>query len=480
VKSGQEVNQYGALPLLVKLEGGMIATDVVWESFFLMLGRNPLLTLMLPVWLKDGPGRVSAELLQRFPPEAPLLPYHQPLFAYLETQRKAGRRLVLATAMPLWLGRQVADHLGIFDRVVSINDNEPSAGHDEGSKVLVDQPGSGFVFAGQSLEDPVAKNADAIVLVETEKGGTSVQNSPKSIEKRIVVESANWRACLRAARVHQWLKNLLVFVPLVTSHQIGDMNLVVRALCAFLSFSLCASAIYLLNDLVDLSADRKHRIKRNRPLASGLLSIKWATLAIPVLIVSAFTLGLYPGFWFLLILSAYIALTTLYSCWLKKLVIADVVTLALLYTLRLLAGGAAVAIMPSFWLLSFSMFIFFSLALMKRSADLVLGMTKAQDLMEGRGYVDGDAAIVQMSGIASGYMSVLVLALYINSDEVRLLYAHPEVIWVLCPLFFYWISRVWLITGRGGMSVDPVLFALRDRVSQAVAFATAIILWFAA
>jgi 4-hydroxybenzoate polyprenyltransferase len=189
--------------------------------------------------------------------------------------------------------------------------------------------------------------------------------------------------------------------------------------------------------------------------------------------------GLYPGPRFLSVVVLYVVLTTLYSCWLKKLVLVDVVVLALLYTMRLLAGGAAVSIMPSFWLLSFAMFIFFSLALMKRSADLVPGRSNGQNQMEGRGYLADDAAIVQMSGISSGYMSVLVLALYINSEDVRLLYAHPELIWLLCPLLFYWISRVWLITSRGKMTEDPVLFAIRDRVSQAVAVLTAIILWWA-
>jgi len=319
-----------------------------------------------------------------------------------------------------------------------------------------------------------------VVLVDPEKGSEFVKDRPVVVEKMIFSEQVGWRTRAKTARVHQWLKNLLIFVPLITAHQIGDVGLVLRALSAFSAFSLCASAIYLFNDLIDLNADRQHRSKRIRPLASGRISIKQATWAIPVLLIAAFVLGLYPGKTFLAILGAYIVLTTLYSCWLKKLVVVDVVVLALLYTFRLLAGGAAIAIMPSFWLLSFSMFIFFSLALMKRSADLVLGRNSEQNLMVGRGYVGSDAAIVQMFGIASGYMSVLVLALYINSDDVRLLYTHPELIWILCPLFFYWISRVWLITSRGDMTDDPVLFAVRDRVSQSVALITATILWLAA
>jgi len=463
------------------MEGGLLSAHLVWEAFFMMLGRNPLLLFMLPLWLKDGAERVSSELLARFLPEAPWLPYHQPLLSYLRAQKQAGRELILATSMPVVFGRQVADHLGLFKDVIGIGCPPVSANRRETvGPQPADNAVSTFVYAGRTADDPAARGAVAFVLVDPEKGSEFVKDRPVVVEKMIFSEPVGWRTWAKTARVHQWLKNLLIFVPLITAHQIGDVGLVLRALSAFSAFSLCASAIYLFNDLIDLNADRQHRSKRIRPLASGRISIKQATWAIPVLLIAAFVLGLYPGKTFLAILGAYIVLTTLYSCWLKKLVVVDVVVLALLYTFRLLAGGAAIAIMPSFWLLSFSMFIFFSLALMKRSADLVLGRNSEQNLMVGRGYVGSDAAIVQMFGIASGYMSVLVLALYINSDDVRLLYTHPELIWILCPLFFYWISRVWLITSRGDMTDDPVLFAVRDRVSQSVALITATILWLAA
>ncbi len=480
VKPGQQTNQYADLPLVVRMEGSLITTQLAWEAFFRMLGRNPLLLFMLPLWLKDGAERVSSELLARFLPEAPWLPYHQPLLSYLRAQKQAGRELVLATSMPGDFGRQVADHLGLFDDVIVIGCHSVSANREAVGPQPADHTVSTFVYAGRTADDSAARGAVAFVLVDPEKASEFVKDCTVVVEKMIFSEPVGWRTWAKAARVHQWLKNLLIFVPLITAHQIGDMGLVLRALSAFSAFSLCASAIYLLNDLIDLNADRQHRSKRSRPLASGRISIKQATWAIPVLLIAAFVLGLYPGKSFLAILCAYIVLTTLYSCWLKKLVVVDVVVLALLYTFRLLAGGAAIAIMPSFWLLSFSMFIFFSLALMKRSADLVLGRNSEQNLMAGRGYVVSDAAIVQMFGIASGYMSVLVLALYINSDDVRLLYTHPELIWILCPLFFYWISRVWLITSRGDMTDDPVLFAVRDRVSQSVALLTATILWLAA
>lgn len=477
MKPGQDIDQHGVPPLLVRLEDGLISTDPAWEAFFLMLGRNPLLLFVLPLWLKDGAGRLGSELLTRFPPEARWLPYHQPLLSYLRDQKLAGRRLVLATALPVMFGRQVAEHLGLFDGIVSLDAAAALSGAGSADQAPADDLPAAFVYVGRTVDDPIVDTAVGIVQVGSEKSGRPDDSKTVVVEETIVLKSAGWRTYAKAARVHQWLKNLLIFVPLITAHQVGDSGLFLRALCAFFSFSFSASAIYLLNDLIDLPADRKHRNKCSRPLASGRLSIKRAALAIPLLIVAACIIGLYPGPRFLFVIAVYIALTTLYSCWLKKLVVVDVVVLALLYTMRLLAGGAAVSIMPSFWLLSFAMFIFFSLALMKRSADLVLGRSNGQDLMEGRGYMAGDAAIVQMSGVASGYMSVLVLALYINSEDVRLLYTHPELIWLLCPLLFYWISRVWLITSRGKMTEDPVLFTIRDRASQVVAVITAIILW---
>ena len=464
--SGQESNHHAGLPLLVSMEHGLFATALAWEAFCLMLSRNPLLLFMLPVWLRGGTGRVSTELLARFSPDPRLLPCHRPLLDYLRAEKQAGRRLVLATALPAELGRQTVQRLGLFDDLAVL----------DGAATSAALPPA-YIYVGCAADEEAARRAAAVVLVK--RSGIGHGRPPAAVIKTILPEAAGWRTYVQAARMHQWLKNLLIFIPLVTAHRIGETELLLRALCAFFSFSLCASAIYLLNDLIDLSADRQHRSKCNRPLASGRMLISSAVAAIPLLVGAAFVLGSLPGPLFLSILAFYILLTTLYSCWLKRLVMVDVVVLALLYTLRLLAGGAAVGIMPSFWLLSFSMFIFFSLALMKRSADLVLGRSGGQNSMEGRGYLGSDGAIVQMCGVASGYLSVLVLALYINSEDVRLLYTHPELIWLLCPLLFYWISRVWLITSRGAMTDDPVLFAIRDRVSQGVAGAAAIILWIA-
>jgi hypothetical protein len=259
------------------------------EAFFLMLGRNPLLLFTLPFWLKDGTGRPANELLTRFPPEARLLPYHQPLVSYLRAQKQAGRRLLLATALPVAFGRQVAEHLELFDGIVGLDGAALSAGAGEADQLPAEDLPAAFVYVGRTLDGPVADGA--VGMVEVAPAGRGRQDTEPSVavEKTIVSEPVGWQTYAAAARVHQWLKNLLIFVPLITAHQVGDSGLLLRALCAFFSFSFCASAIYLLNDLIDLPADRKHRSKCSRPLASGRLSISRAALAIPLLLCAACT-----------------------------------------------------------------------------------------------------------------------------------------------------------------------------------------------
>jgi 4-hydroxybenzoate polyprenyltransferase len=469
-----------SLPLLVKAEGVLISTEVIWESFYLMLNSDPLQVLRLPFRLWEGRGRLAAKLLDRYPPTVENLPYNSELLSYLHKEKQKGRRLVLVTELPITFAQLVADHLGLFDEVISMDDSSTNDAESDNCRAAGARLPADYVYACRGSDGPVVRGARAIVLVGSKRQQNHKHFVSVDIEKRIFLNTAEWYTYFQAVRVHQWLKNLLIFVPLITAHRIGEIDLVFRALCAFFSFSLCASAIYLLNDLVDLSADRQHFNKRNRPLASGRLSLKAASILVLLLLFLAVAIGLYPGRQFLFVLTLYAGLSILYSFWLKKLVIVDVVILALFYIFRIIAGGEAVDIMPSFWLLSFAMFIFFSLALMKRSADLLVGLTNGKTFMEGRGYENRDAPLVQIIGVSSGCMSVLVLALYINSESVRLLYSKPELLWLLCPLFFYWISRVWLITNRGLMSDDPILFTIKDSASRIVALITAIILWLAA
>jgi 4-hydroxybenzoate polyprenyltransferase len=266
-------------------------------------------------------------------------------------------------------------------------------------------------------------------------------------------------------RPHQWVKNLLVFLPAIAGHQLLDPNVFLRALTAFVLFSLCASGVYLVNDLLDLEADRKHPKKRDRPLAAGELDLSWASVAAAGLLAgSTVAAVLLLGGLFAVTLLGYVVVTSAYSIKLKGIAMVDALTLAGLYTTRVIAGGVATDIRSSFWLLAFSVFIFLSLAMVKRNAELIQVRRRGHTAAQGRGYFSDDLPLVQMCGVSAGYMSVLVLAMYIHA-EAGVRYRHPELIWLLCPVVLYWTGRIWLKAHRGQMDEDPIVFALRDRPS---------------
>jgi 4-hydroxybenzoate polyprenyltransferase len=279
--------------------------------------------------------------------------------------------------------------------------------------------------------------------------------------------------------LHQWVKNALVFLPLALAHRLHDPALLGKAALGFLAFGLCASSVYLLNDLLDLPADRQHVRKRHRPFAAGTISIVNGAALIPCLLTVALGIALCLPKAFLGVLGLYYASTLAYSFRLKRLVLLDVMVLASLYSLRMIAGGTAVSVPLSFWLLAFSVFLFLSLALVKRYTELLplneLGLTQ----VAGRGYQATDLETLAQFGITSGYLAVLVLALYVNSDAVKTLYTRPEVIWLICPLGLYFISRIWLLARRGLLHDDPVVFAIQDRQSQFIAVLGALLLWIA-
>lgn len=273
---------------------------------------------------------------------------------------------------------------------------------------------------------------------------------------------------IRLLRIHQWVKNLLVLLPAILAHRLADFELLRQAGLAFLSFSLIASSVYVLNDILDREADLKHHSKRNRPLASGAVSLRSAFLMTLLLLVAGIAVALLLPTTFLGLLGVYYVTTTMYSLVLKKIIIADIVILASLYALRILAGGEATGIYVSQWMLVFSMFFFLSLACVKRYSELLAVNELGSESSARRGYQASDLEQISQFGSASGYISVLVLAQYVSSREVSALYGHPQVIWLACPLFLYWIGRVWLLAHRGKVHEDPIIFALTDRVSYLV------------
>jgi 4-hydroxybenzoate polyprenyltransferase len=283
------------------------------------------------------------------------------------------------------------------------------------------------------------------------------------------------RSFVKAIRAYQWVKNGLIFIPLLASHQVATPGLLMASVVAFAAFSLCSSGTYLLNDLLDLEADRRHPSKKHRPFASGNLPVKAGLLAAPLFFFAGLALSLLLPFGFTLTLCAYIASTLAYSLVIKRLVILDVILLALLYTMRIIAGGMATGIHISNWLFVFSMFLFLSLALLKRYSELYDVAKQAKEADRSRGYLTADIEQLASMGSASGYMTALVLALYINSEDVKTLYQHPQFLWLVCPLILYWISRAWLIARRGEMDDDPVVFSIKDKASYAVGLLAVII-----
>ncbi|HEF4725978.1 TPA: UbiA family prenyltransferase, partial [Burkholderia multivorans] len=299
-----------------------------------------------------------------------------------------------------------------------------------------------------------------------------------NVERIVESRTPALKTWAKSLRMHQWLKNLLIFLPLLAGHMLGSPHLVVNAVLAFVTFGLCASSVYLLNDLLDLEDDRHHPTKCRRPFASGALPLAWGLAAFPILLASAFALALLALPWrFSVVLLGYYALTLAYSAILKRLVMVDVVVLAMLYTVRIVAGTTAIGAHLTFWLLAFSMFIFLSLALVKRYAELMSMKKRGVTQSRGRGYIASDLELVSSLGSASGYLSVLVLAMYIQDPKTANLYSHPQLIWFACPLLLYWISRTWIIAHRGHMHDDPIIFAVRDRVSLVVIGLCGLVFW---
>ncbi len=458
-----------AVPLCVDLDGTLIKSDVLMESVLILIKENPLVVFLLPIWLWSGKANVKQRIADRVYIEVDKLPYNEDVLDFLRTQRSKGRRLVLATASHMLPARQIAEHLGIFDDVIA-TDAENKLKAETKARALERRFGAkGFDYMADSHHDlPVWNRSRRAILVNSDLGVQAAARKIVDIERVFPAQGPELRSYVKLLRMNQWLKSLLIFVPLIVSHSVIEPAAAGRAILAFVAFCFGASCVYIVNDLLDLSADRDHLSKRYRPLAAGDVPFERALVAALLLSAAAVGISLTLPLEFLLVLVTYIFVALAYSLRLKEIVLIDVVVLACLYTLRIIAGTAAISVRPSFWLLAFSMFIFFSLAMVKRYSELLSLENMGSAKLSGRGYVVNDKSALAMFGSASGFVAVLVMALYINSNEVTVLYDNPAILWLLCPLILYWISRVWLLGARGEMHEDPVVFALEDNVSRLV------------
>ncbi len=474
-QGGSEASE--GLPLCVDLDGTLVATDTLWEGILELLRTQPQLAFALPGWVSRGRARFKAELVRRARADAASLPYREDVVEYLRAARAEGRPVVLATASHQEVAQAVADHLGLFSAVMASESGMNLKGERKAEALAAAFGEGGFEYIGDAAVDhSVFARAGAASTVG-EEGARAARKAQTPIARSFAAPVAGLSTWLRALRVHQWVKNILLFLPLLASHRFTEIGLWGSAIIAFFSLSLCASTVYIFNDLMDLTSDRAHPTKKNRPFAAGLIPIPKALAAVPGLLgVALGASALFLPWVFTGALLAYLLVNGLYTFWLKRVAIADVVFLACLYSLRVLAGGLALSIVVSPWLMGFSLFFFLNLAFLKRYADLRL-VEKEQGVgSPGRDYSVDDAPLLLSLGPSSGIMAALVAALYVQSDQVALLYSQPAVLWGLIPLVVYWISRVWLLAHRGQMADDPVLFATRDPVSYAVAALGAVVL----
>lgn len=455
-------------PLCVDLDGTLLRTDLLHEALVKLIKAQPWIAGKLIWWAFKGPAQFKSQVFSRVNLKFEDLPVNALLHEFLIEQKRSGRLLVLASASPQNVIENIAKELDLFEVVMGSTDDLNLKGSNKAQRLTELYGVGNFDYIGDSRVDRVVfKEARVAHAVGSEK---LLDNLPASVQKGQIFEMPRLglSGLFRALRVHQWVKNLLVFVPALMAHTLFDASVFVPGCIAFLALSFMASAIYVLNDLFDLDSDRQHPKKAMRALASGALSIRNAVLVIPFLIVlSVFlTLNLPTAFW--AAIGVYLCTTVLYSFYLKQVVLLDIFTLAGLYTLRIIAGGVATATLVSPWLLAFAMFAFLSLACAKRAAEL--HNLARQELLHapGRGYTVSDFDQIARFGSSSAYLAVLVLALYINSGVVTQFYSQPWFLWLLCPLLLYWFSRVWLLTARGELNEDPVMFSLTDIQSYLV------------
>ena len=463
-----ELSESSNIALAVDLDGTLVKTDLLWEGIFLLIKENPRALLGLPFWLWKGIAELKYEIARRTLPDFDLLPYRSEVLALIRKAKEEGRRIVLVSAAHESIAAKVAQHLHCFDEVIATNGSHNLKG--ENKRLALEQRfgRKQFDYVGDARADLPVWKAARRGFVVTNNRRLYRRAQAVAFVTQIKAGPSGLRTRARAMRLHQWSKNILVFVPIIMAHKIVNPHILTNAALAFLAFGLVSSSVYLVNDLLDLPTDRAHKIKRARALAAGEVSVAEGFVLASLLLVLGLTLTLAAGLPFLgALLLGYFAMSFVYSSFFKRIAIMDVLVLAGFYSLRIFAGSAATGIRVSIWLLAFSMFFFFSLALVKRCSELI---DDASGMIRARGYFPADLPQVAAFGVASGFVSVLVLVLYVMNPEVTVLYRHPSALLFICPLLLYWISRVWMLTMRGMMHDDPIIFALHDRLSYFVGF----------
>jgi 4-hydroxybenzoate polyprenyltransferase/phosphoserine phosphatase len=469
--------------LCVDLDGTLVKSDTLVDSTLALARHHPEQLLKLPSWLLQGKAALKRHIAASVQLDVAHLPYNRELLQFLEQEHATGRPIYLATAADAATAQRVAEHLGIFAGVFASDGTNNLAGHNK-LAAFRQQFGDSFCYIGNALPDlPLLQNCHYPMVANPTPGLRSALRRANITPARVFTErESRLKSWLKAIRMHQWAKNILIFLPLLLGHAWAP-GLIAGAVIAFFSFGLCASATYIVNDLLDLEADRLHPRKRRRPFASGDLSAIAGVGVVALFFVASIALAvllphvveyLSPDhalverpYGFLVWLGIYAATTLAYSLKLKRMVLVDVIVLSGLYTIRIIAGSAATAVAVSTWLASFSVFFFLSLAFVKRFAELEGLRERGGSIAKGRGYHISDIEQLRSFGSASGYASVVVFTLYISNlnDSAAQLYTHIHRLWLLVPVLLLWLSRLWLLASRGHLNEDPVVYAVTDRRS---------------
>lgn len=468
------------IPLVVDLDGTLINTDLLHEAIILLVKKNPLYIFMLPLWLAKGKAYFKNRLFRLVQLDYQSLPYNQELLRFLKAESAKGRKIILATASPQFCAEEVAKVHPIFSNVYGTGDGiNLKAGRK--LQLLIKQFGkAAFDYIGNTKADLVIFQSSRFsYLVNPSKAVEKKARQVSELKKTWNSAGTSIKDFIKAIRVYQWIKNILLFVPLITSHTANDLSLIKICFYAFCAFSLTASAGYLINDILDINSDRKHLRKKNRPVASGKLSVIKAFSVAILFLIAGFTIAANINLLFLSCLFLYFCISLMYSLFIKKRVLYDVFTLTVLYSIRVFAGAVVIDVVLSFWLIAFSTFIFLSLAFVKRYAELAQMQHEVGLQKQGRGYIAEDLNLLQVMGVSSGFLAVVVFSLYINSPEVTKLYSNPKILWAISFLFLFWVSRIWLFTTRGKMTDDPIVFAIKDITSYWVFLFAAILIWVA-
>lgn len=453
------------VPLIVDLDGTLIRTDLLVESAFAHLGHDPLRIVGLVTALMQGKAALKAQISATTEIDVSRLPYDEDVLALIRTAHASARPVYVASASNERYVSAIADHLGFFDGWFASSDSENLASKAKADRLVAAFGESGFDYVGNHTAD--------LAIWEVARGRIAVR-APAAVRARLAAlapdavfltqSSTAVRSWAKLLRIHQWAKNLLILVPLLTAQRFDIVSLG-EAIGAILAFSLAASSIYILNDLVDIEADRAHPTKNRRPLAAGTISVLDGLLAVPILLAASLIGALLVAPRFAIVLVGYLALTTAYTFVLKRKMMIDVITLAALYTIRVIGGAAAISVPVSEWLLAFSLFIFTALALVKRYVELATLLDGDLPNPANRNYRKSDLDIVAALAAAAAFNGVTVFAFYISSETVHSLYRHPQALWLICPILMYWLGRVLMLAHRRLMTDDPVVFALKDRNS---------------